>query len=43
MKRRHRTTRPAAWVTGIGVAVGAAALLATMMPSARRYLRIRAM
>ncbi|HET7752968.1 MAG TPA: hypothetical protein VFK85_03580 [Anaeromyxobacteraceae bacterium] len=42
-KHRERTTSPVLWATGITVAVGATALLITMIPSARRYLRMRAM
>jgi len=43
MKRRQGSMGPAGWIAGIGITVGAAALLVTMLPSARRYLRMRAM
>jgi hypothetical protein len=43
MKRRERTTSPVAWIAAVTVAVGATALAVTLMPSARRYLRLRAM
>jgi hypothetical protein len=42
-KHRPRTGRSVGYVASIAFAVGAAALLASMMPSARRYLRMRAM
>ena len=42
MKRRERTST-AAWLAGATLVAGATALLVTMVPSARRYLRLRAM
>jgi hypothetical protein len=43
-ERKHREqTSPVAWAAGLTFAVAAGALLFTMIPSARRYLRLRAM
>jgi hypothetical protein len=47
MKRRLRKSRTngnmGAWVAGIAIVVGAAVLTVSSLPSARRYLRVRAM
>lgn len=42
-KQESRTGRSIGYAAGIAFMVGATALLMTMMPSARRYLRMRAM
>lgn len=45
-RRKHEargTGRSIGYAAGIAFMVGATALLMTMMPSARRYLRMRAM
>jgi hypothetical protein len=41
--RKGRETSPVARLAGVTFAAAAGALLFTMIPSARRYLRMRAM